>query len=416
MLAVVREKVMPRIDGARLIADLRRIAEFGRYQTGVHRPCLSEVDVASRRWLAERFAEAGLEASIDGIGNVFGRSRAPGPKLLMGSHTDTQPRGGWLDGVMGVIYGLEVARAFRDDPACRDIGVDVASWADEEGNFGSFVGSRSFIGALDEAEIDQMVSREDGTPLRQAIAQAGLAGEPRAQLDPARYRGYLEAHIEQGGVLEHERKRIGVVTGIVGIVLLHLRFTGKQNHAGTTPMPIRKDAGVALTTYCSAVHERFRKLTGPATVWTVGQIRLDPNMPSIIPGAAEMLLQIRDPELDKVDELAAEAKKLAAEANAAGPCGVAIEQMSRTLPTRSEPKFMDALQAAAETHAPGGWMRMPSGAGHDAQILAKKLPSAMLFVPSIGGVSHHFSEDTGEADIALGCQVFADAAAAILRG
>jgi beta-ureidopropionase / N-carbamoyl-L-amino-acid hydrolase len=406
---------MPRIDGARLIGDLRRLAEFGRYQTGVHRPCLSDVDIASRHWLVERMAEAGLEARIDGIGNVIGRSRSSGPCLLMGSHTDTQPRGGWLDGAMGVIYGIEVARAFRDDPDCRGLGIDVASWADEEGNFGSFTGSRSFIGALDEAEIDKAVSREDGVPLRQCLAKAGVAQVPRAQVDQQRYRGYLEAHIEQGGKLEAGKKRIGVVTGIVGIYLFRVTFAGQQNHAGTTPMPIRRDAGVALTELCHAIHGRFRQLAGPLTVWTVGQIQLDPNMPSIIPGKATMLLQIRDPEPDKLDELAAEAKRLAETANAVGPCQVTIEQASHTLPTKCHPAFMDALDAAAERHAPGLWMRMPSGAGHDAQILAKKLPSAMLFVPSIKGVSHHFSEDTSEADIALGCQVFADAAAAILK-
>jgi N-carbamoyl-L-amino-acid hydrolase len=407
---------MPRIDGARLIADQKRLAEFGRYETGVHRPCLSEIDIAARRWLVERMCDAGLDAHIDGIGNVIGRSRAKGPCLLMGSHTDTQPRGGWLDGAMGVIYGLEVARSFRDDPACRDLAIDVASWADEEGNFGSFMGSRSFIGALDETEVDKAVSREDGTPMREALAKAGVANTPRAKVDTQRYRGYLEAHIEQGGKLEASGKRIGVVTGIVGIRLFRVSFAGQQNHAGTTPMPIRKDAGVALTDLCHNIHARFRQLAGPLSVWTVGQIQLDPNMPSIIPGRAHMLLQIRDPELGKLEELAAEAQRLAAAADAAGPCRVSMEVRSRTLPTASHPAFMDALAAAAERHAPGAWMRMPSGAGHDAQILAQKLPSAMLFVPSIGGVSHHFSEDTAEADLALGCQVFADAAAAILEG
>jgi N-carbamoyl-L-amino-acid hydrolase len=407
---------MPKIDAKRLIGDLRKLAEFGRYETGVHRPCLSDIDIASRRWLVERMTEAGLDAHIDGIGNVIGRARTSGPCLLMGSHTDTQPRGGWLDGAMGVVYGIEVARAFRDDPACKGLGIDVASWADEEGNFGSFCGSRSFIGDFPDAEIDKAVSREDGTPMRQALAKAGVAQVARAQVDPKRYRGYLEAHIEQGGKLETSRKRIGVVTGIVGIYLFRVSFSGQQNHAGTTPMPIRKDAGVALTELCHTIHGRFRQMAGPLTVWTVGQIQLDPNMPSIIPGRAHMLLQIRDPEPDKLDELAAEAKRLAAAADAAGPCRVSIEQSSHTLPTKCHPAFMDAFDKAAEIHAPGSWMRMPSGAGHDAQILAKKLPSAMLFVPSIGGVSHHFSEDTAEGDIALGCQVFADAAAAILRG
>ena len=127
---------MPRINGERLLADLRRIADFGRYQTGVHRPHLSPQDVESRHWLAGRMKEAGLEPVIDGVGNVIGRSPKSGPRLLMGSHTDTQPRGGWLDGVMGVIYGLEVARALAEDPDTAHLAVDVASWADEEGHWG----------------------------------------------------------------------------------------------------------------------------------------------------------------------------------------------------------------------------------------------------------------------------------------
>ena len=398
------------------MADLKRLAEFGRYKTGVHRPVFSEPDLASRRWLVERMTEAGLEAEIDGIGNVIGRRPGAGPRLLIGSHSDTQPRGGWLDGAMGVIFGIEVARAFRDDPACAGIGVDAASWADEESHFISFLGSRSFTEDLAEAEIAQARHRDEGTPLTEAIAKAGLSGRTRAKVDPQRYRGYLEAHIEQGGVLEAQAKRVGVVTAIVGIFLYRVTFTGQQNHAGTTPMPLRKDAGVALTSFCHAVGERFGALAGPHTVWTMGRIELEPNVPSIIPGRAQVLLQIRDPELGRMEALGAEALRLAATANSVGPCWVEIEQISSTKPTAMHAPFQDAIQAAAQAHVGNDWLRMHSGAGHDAQILAKRLPAGMMFVPSIGGVSHHWSEDTAEADIVLGCQVFADAAAAILRG
>ena len=145
---------MPKINGERLLADLRRIAEFGRYQTGVHRPHLSPQDVESRHWLAGRMKEAGLEPVIDGIGTVLGKSPKPGPRVLIGSHSDTQPRGGWLDGVMGVVYGLEVARAMAEDPETAHLAVDVASWADEEGHWGQMDGSRSFVGMLSEDDID----------------------------------------------------------------------------------------------------------------------------------------------------------------------------------------------------------------------------------------------------------------------
>ncbi|MGE0724596.1 MAG: hydantoinase/carbamoylase family amidase [Alphaproteobacteria bacterium] len=405
---------MPRIDGARLIADLKRIADFGRYKTGVHRPTYSKDDIESRHWLAARMKEAGLDPAIDGIGNVIGRARADGPRLLIGSHTDTQPRGGWLDGVMGVIYGLEVARAFRDDPSCAGLGIEVASWADEEGHYANFLGSRSFVGELAEDEIDRAAHREDGTPARAALEAAGLSGVPRQQIEPGRHVGYLEAHIEQGGVLEHERRRIGVVTSIVGIFNYRIEFTGTQNHAGTTPMPIRRDAGVAMTRLASAIHDRFPSLVAERSVWTIGRMLLEPNAPAIIPGRAEMVVQFRDASLAVMERLEAVLRELVAEADRAGPCRVAATLLARTPPTTMDERFLKALDAAAEAHAPGAWMRMPSGAGHDAQVIAHKLPAAMMFVPSIGGVSHHYSEDTNEADIVLGCQVFADAAARIL--
>ena len=164
---------MPKIDGERVVADLKRLAEFGCYKSGVHRPTYSPVDVSSRHWLAEKLREAGLDPVIDGIGNVIGRNRsARGRRLLVGSHSETQPYGGWLDGSLGVIYGLELARAFAADPGCDGLGIDVAAWADEEGHYQSFLGSHSFTGMLTEEQIDNVRGRDDGTPLREALARA----------------------------------------------------------------------------------------------------------------------------------------------------------------------------------------------------------------------------------------------------
>lgn len=334
----------------------------------------------------------------------------------MGSHTDTQPRGGWLDGVMGVIYGLEVARAFREDPGMAGLGIDVASWADEESHFASMLGSRSFVGRLTEAEIDDARHRDDGTPLRAAIAAAGLADAPRAQLQEGRYRAYLEAHIEQGGVLEARGRRIGIVTAIVGSFQYRLVFTGSQNHAGTTPMPMRRDAGVAMMRLFSAVQDAFPGLASERSVWTVGKMTLEPGAPAIIPGRAEMLLQFRDTDLAVLKRMEDGLMAIVERERARGPCGVDCTNLSRTMPVAMAADLLDAIEASAARHAPGAFMRMPSGAGHDAQIIGQRLPAAMMFVPSIGGVSHHFTENTADADIVLGCQVFADAAATILRG
>ena len=407
---------MPRINGERLLADLRRIADFGRYETGVHRPHLSPQDVESRHWLSQRMKEAGLDPVIDGVGNVIGRSAKGGPRLLMGSHTDTQPRGGWLDGVMGVIYGLEVARALAEDPDTAHLAVDVASWADEEGHWGGMIGSKSFVGRITEADIDAARHRDDGSKLRDALKAAGLDKAPRIELEEGRYRAYLEAHIEQGGVLEATDKRIGVVTAIVGIFQFRITISGIQNHAGTTPMPIRKDAGVAMVRLATAIHDKFPSLVGPRSVWTIGKMSIEPGAPAIIPGKAEMILQFRDADLKVLERLEAAALELVAEANATGPCTVEMVNLSRTMPAPMDERLLDALDEAADKHSAGKHMRMPSGAGHDAQILAQRLPSAMMFVPSIGGISHHFTENTADEDIVLGCQVFADAAAKILKG
>jgi N-carbamoyl-L-amino-acid hydrolase len=407
---------MPKINGERLLADLRRIADFGRYETGVHRPHLSPQDVESRHWLAGRMKEAGLEPVIDGIGTVIGKSPKTGPRLLMGSHTDTQPRGGWLDGVMGVIYGLEVARALAEDPETAHLAVDVASWADEEGHWGQMTGSRSFIGIFSEADIDKARHRDEGTPMREALKAAGLDKTPREHLEEGRYRGYLEAHIEQGGLLEASDKRIGIVTAIVGIMAFRLTFSGIQNHAGTTPMPIRKDAGVAMMRLYNDVMDKFPTVSGPRSVWTVGKMSIEPGAPAIVPGKAEMILQFRDADTKVLRAFEAKLMEIVADHQKKGPCTVECVNLSRTQPLLMDERFLEAIEESAVAHAPDKHVRMPSGAGHDAQVIGLKIPAAMMFVPSIGGISHHFTENTDDADIVLGCQVFADAAAKILKG
>jgi len=396
---------MPDIDASRLLGDLYELRKIGEYKTGVHRPTYSPEDVQSRHWLEARLRDAGLAPEIDGIGNVIGRAREPGKKLLLGSHLETQPHAGWLDGALGVIYGLEVARTLGG-------GIDVAAWADEEGHFGSFIGSRSFCGLLPDAEIDTCRNRE-GTSLRDALRQAGFADRPRAAVDPSRYVGYMEAHIEQGAELEDTGKRIGIVTAIVGSHRFRIVFEGVQNHAGTTRMAIRRDAGVALVELAHAIYQRFPHVVGPRTVWTTGRITLDPGAASIVPGRAEMLFQFRDTEPPMLVKLDGELEALVAEATR-GPCSVTIAERGQSTPQRMDASFQDALERAAERHAPGLHVRMPSGAGHDAQILAERMKSSMLFVPSIGGISHHYAENTKDEDIVLGCQVFADAAADIL--
>jgi N-carbamoyl-L-amino-acid hydrolase len=404
-----------RVDGARVLADLHALRGIGAYKTGVHKPTLSEPHMRSLKWLAGQLPQAGLDATIDGIGNVLGSSTRPGPKLLAGSHLESQNFAGWLDGPLGVIYALEAARVINCDPDMTGA-VEVAAWCDEEGHFGHFLGSRSYVGAITEADIDAARDRTTGRTMREALRDGGLADRPRASAEAGRHIGYLEAHIEQGDTLESSGLAIGVVTSIVGIWQYRISFAGEQNHAGTTRMAVRKDAGVALVRFCVDIEDRFPALCGPRTVWTTGRITLDPGAPSIIPGAAEMLFQIRDDDPDVVDRLEKTLRAMAADVTAQGRCSVTLERLRTGTPAGMNDAFQRAIQAASVAFAGGRSMRMPSAAGHDAQILATVMPAGMLFVPSIGGISHHVLENTSDADIVTGAKVFVETCRRVLEG
>lgn len=402
-----------RVDGARVLADLNALRSIGAYKTGVHKPTFSEPHMRSVEWLAQRLPEAGLAATIDGIGNVLGTSTKAGPKLLAGSHLESQNFAGWLDGPLGIVYALEAARVINPDSNEKGA-VEVAAWCDEEGHFGHFLGSRSYVGAVTDDDIDAARDRNSDRTMREALRDVGLAGRARAKAEPGRHIGYLEAHIEQGRTLESAGLSIGVVTSIVGIWQYRITFTGEQNHAGTTRMDVRKDAGVGLARYCVAIDDRFPAQCGPRTVWTTGRITLDPGAPSIIPGRAEMLFQIRDDDPAVIARLEDLLRSMAAEASAQGRCRVAVERVRTGAPAIMDASFQHAIEHASVAFAGGRSVRMPSGAGHDAQVLATIMPAGMLFVPSIGGISHHWSENTGDADIVTGAEVFIEACRRLL--
>jgi N-carbamoyl-L-amino-acid hydrolase len=313
------------IDPQAFLKDLHELREIGRFRTGVHRPTFSPQDMESRRWLMDRLTACGLEASIDGIGNVFGRHPGPGPHLLVGSHIETQNEAGWLDGALGVMAGVALARA--------GLPVDVCAFADEEGHFdGGFLGSRSIIGELTEDEIDRSRNRTDGTPLREALQTVGLADKPRMQIDPARYKGFFEMHIEQGTQLENAGLHVGVVTGIVAIWQWRIRVQGQQDHAGGTTMAERKDAGLTAIRLLAAIDAEFPRIAGERSVWTTGRITLDPGAPSIIPGSADVLFQFRDVSVPVLERMEATLRMLIREANRRERCTVTLEPLSLAIP------------------------------------------------------------------------------------
>ncbi len=394
---------MPDIDTAAFLADLYELRKIGAFKTGVHRPTFSPQDMEARRWLLDKLTACGLATTMDGIGNVLGRHRGPGPHLLVGSHIESQNEAGWLDGALGVVAGVALARA--------GLAVDVVAFADEEGHFDvGFAGSRSFVGDLSEAQIDGARNRNDGTPMRDALRAAGLEVRPRLKLEAGRYKGFYEIHIEQGTQLEGAGERLGIVTGIVAIWQWRIVVVGQQDHAGGTTMAERRDAGLAAVRLLAAIDAEFPRLCGERTTWTTGSFTLDPGAPSIIPGRAEIQFQFRDLSMDVLTRLEAGLRALVQEAGRRERCQFTLESAFKTLPAPCDPAMRAALREAAQGLAPGAWREMPSGAGHDAQIVASQIPASMLFVPSIGGVSHHWAENTKDEDLALGCATLFEAA------
>jgi N-carbamoyl-L-amino-acid hydrolase len=388
----------------RFLDDLHALRQFGASGVGkgVVRPAYSPADVEARGWVAERMRDAGLDVQMDAMGNLFGI--AEGPSLLLGSHTDSQPTGGWLDGALGVMAALEIARAAREQggPA-----ISVVSFQDEEGRFGVTTGSAVWSGAMALTDADEML---DHAGIRLGDARQAVAGMVTGPVDPAQFTGFMEMHIEQGPNLDNSGEKIGVVSAIVGIRDVKITYRGQQNHAGTTPMQTRQDAFQALSAFNTLLNDRLRNVVSPQTVWTIGHVSLSPNASSIVPGQATFSMQWRDRETDRLQRMEQVIRETAEEVARDRNMGLSFGPMLGLEPVAMDAGLQARLAEAAETHAPGRWRHMPSGALHDATNVARHMPVAMLFVPSIGGISHAFEEDTAEEDLVTGLRVLAQAA------
>jgi N-carbamoyl-L-amino-acid hydrolase len=390
------------IDPSRFLSDLHHLRRFGAQGTGVIRPAYSMPDLAARDWLAGRMAEAGLTPRIDSMGNLFGLAEAP--SLLLGSHSDSQPTGGWLDGALGVIAALEAARAARESggPA-----ISVVSFQDEEGRFGVTTGSAVWSGLVQLAEADTL-DDHDGVTL--AEARKALGDRVGADVDPGQFTGFIELHIEQGPTLDTVGEQIGVVTDIVGIRDLVVTLTGQQNHAGTTPMALRRDAFQGLSAFNTRLNERLRNVVTPQSVWTIGHVTVTPNASSIVPGQVRFSMQWRDGDADRLQRMQEVIETTLKEVAAEMGLEVELGALLGLEPVKMDNILRARLEEGAETVTPGRWRRMPSGALHDATNVARLMPVAMLFVPSIAGISHAFEEDTNETDLVVGLRVLAHAA------
>jgi len=400
------------INGERLLADLRTLSTIGgQADGGVGRLAGSEADLAARRWFAERIREAGLEPRVDAALNVFGQlAGSASPMLLTGSHLDSVPNGGRLDGAYGAVAGLEVLRTLVEsgDPVAAR--VEVVGFADEEGvRFAiGLIGSLALTGELD---LDQLRGGRDwhGDPIHQVLASAGR--EVDRMLDAQQHlpsiATFLELHIEQGPRMEADGAALAVVTGIVGVYREQVRVIGSQNHAGTTPFRLRHDAGRAAARAAASMRELVQNVDAEA-VANVGAMQFDPGGVNVIPGRAAFTLEVRHFEESVVYRIVetfnANLEAICAEEG----CRAETERLSWLPPVRMDREQMELLEVACQELGSKP-ARLWSGAGHDAAILARHVPTGMLFVPSIGGVSHSPLENTSDEHLVLGAR-------ALLRG
>ena len=407
---------------ARMIDDLEALKRFGpREGGGLLRPAYSDIDQQAHDWLLGRMREAGLQAGYDGAGNLIGRLPANAPDalpgaLVIGSHIDTVPGGGWLDGSYGVLAGLEVARQLQQSNLPRRHALEVIAFRDEEGRFGPFTGSRAMAGTLDLAKLPGLRDQA-GAMLAPLLPGLGLSAESfaAAARQPGEIAAYLELHIEQGPLLEAEGQRIGVVSAIVGQARFSIQFKGQPDHAGTTPMHLRRDAFAASAEFAARFRGMILEQGGGVAVGTIGIVRVEPNAGNVVPADVRLGLEIRDVDGPRLTRLAEQVERLAQQAVAGSGVTQSVRGIHRTEPAPMAPDFQQAIAAAAAAHGLGARV-MPSGAGHDAQNFARLVPTGMIFVPSIGGRSHCPEEDTARADLDAGLTVLYDVAARYLRG
>jgi N-carbamoyl-L-amino-acid hydrolase len=414
--ATAAGKGQPAADEARIQQHITELAKFGTNpQGGVSRVAFSDADIAGREYVKKLMQDAGLVVRVDAAGNIIGRREggdAKLPPILIGSHTDSVPAGGNYDGDVGVLGAIEVAQVLKERNVRLRHPLQVVDFVDEEGGT---VGSFAMIGRLQPAALDLMT--HSGKTIRDGIRAVG--GDPdrlaEAQLKPGDLAAYVELHIEQGAILDASDIDIGVVEGIVGIRWWDVTVEGVANHAGTTPMNRRRDAMVSAAEFALAVN-RVATTTPGRQVATVGRIRAEPGAPNVIPGKVVMSLEIRDLDAAKIasvyDAIRAEAQKIAE----ARQTPISFEQLQ----TSSEPAPTDErlrkIIAKAADSLQLSHQLMPSGAGHDAQEISHIAPTGMIFVPSVGGVSHAPKEFTSQQDMANGANVLLQTVLAIDRG
>jgi allantoate deiminase len=392
---------MAGVDAARAVAGLREIARLTGDEDGAQRVAWTDTWTTARDWLANELAGIdGVTVDRDEAGNTW--ATAPGESdrfVIIGGHLDSVPNGGWLDGTLNVVGGLEVLRALAPEP--RRFTLKLVDWADEEGaRFGrSLLGSSASAGTLDPDAVRGLTDR-DGTALPDALAAHGVRldgmGESGSRLDGAL--AYLELHIEQGPVLEQLDLPLGAVLGTFGVQRHMVRFTGAHAHAGASPMHLRRDAFLAAAR--SALAWRDDAAARDDVRATTGIVRVSPGIVTAFNGTCEVSLDQRALDAEVLADMLATARANAARIASEEGCSVEWEQVWEIEPIPFHPELIDLADAAVQEVA-GTSRRLPSGPLHDAAEMARVMPTVMLFVKSLGGVSHTKEEDTPDADLEL---------------
>jgi N-carbamoyl-L-amino-acid hydrolase len=394
------------INASRFLGDFEALSRIGiTPQGGVNRPGLSQAHLETRKWFRQRISEAGLELHTDGAGNhsAILRQDSASKTLLLGSHLDSVPYGGRFDGALGVVAALEVLRTVKEAGLHLPTHLEAIDFTDEESYHLDYFGSRALAGFTTPEELKTPISGREKFETGLALAGLSEAGILSARRDPASLAGYLELHIEQGSKLTSANMQVGIVIAITGIRSFHLLFHGKASHAGTTPMDDRQDAGLGASAFLLAARDITMSVT-PDCVTNVGDMHFTPGVLNVIPGLVETALEIRSINEPSMDILEAALLKQAQIEAERFRLGLECKPHSRVLPIHMDTHAISLLIESAQALGLR-YMEMPSGAGHDAQILAQVTRAGMIFVPSVGGISHSPLEYTKEEDCVNGANV-----------
>ena len=402
---VARGSETLRVNSARLNQHLKELSEFGKNpQGGVSRVAYSDADRRGREYVMGLMRAAKLDVSVDAAGNLIGRRRSSSETklrpILIGSHIDSVPEGGNYDGDVGSLGAIEVAQTLAENNVYTDHPLEVVVFQNEEGGL---IGSEAMIGVLGEKELDHVSN--SGKTIREGINFIG--GDVSKLASVKREKGsiaaYLELHIEQGGTLEAEHIDIGVVEGIVGINQWNVTIEGFANHAGTTAMNNRRDALLAAAKFIEAVNRIVTSIPG-RQVGTVGRIQAFPGAPNVIPGKVVLTLELRDLDGAKIQMLYEKIRAEADQISQASKVTFDFQPINTNIPAPTDTRIRSLIDQSAKELGLTAKL-MPSGAGHDAQDMARLAPVGMIFIPSIGGISHSPKEFSRPKDIENGANV-----------